>query len=90
MLVDIIGTFLILTGMAYLSLVTATLAFLFIEVFRKESKKTKEKVQKRIQNRTTAYEKKIDELLEKVEANNKDLTEKVDKIEKTLDEIKNK
>ena len=84
----IIGALLILTGMAYVSLVTATLALIFIEEFRKESNKTKEKIQKRIQNRTSAYEKKIDELLEKVEANNKELTEKVDKIEKTLDEIK--
>ena len=85
----IIGALLILTGIAYVSLVTATLALIFIEEFRKESSKTKEKIQKRIQDRTSAYEKKIDELLEKVESSNKELTDKVDKIEKTLDEIKN-
>ena len=86
----IIGSLLILTGMAYVSLVTATLALMFIEEFRKESSKTKEKVRERIQKRTSAYEKKIDELLEKVDANNKELTDKVDKIEKKVDEIKNK
>ena len=86
----IIGTLLILTGMAYVSLVTATLALIFIEEFRKESNKTKEKIQKRLQKRTSAYENKIDELLEKVETNNQELNEKVDKLEKTLDEIKNK
>ena len=80
----IIGALLILTGMAYVSLVTATLALIFIEEFRKESKKAREKVQKR----TLAYEKKIDVLLEKVDTNNKELTDKVDKIEKTLNEIK--
>ena len=86
----IIGALLILTGMAYVSLVTATLALIFIEEFRKDSNKTKEKIQKVIQKRTLSYEKKIDELLEKVEANNQELNEKVDKLEKTLDEIKNK
>ncbi len=86
----IIGALLILTGMAYVSLVTATLALMFIEEFRKGSNKTKEKIQKRLQKRTSAYEKKIDELLEKVEANNQELNKKVDKLEKTLDEIKNK
>ncbi len=86
----IIGALLILTGMAYVSLVTATLALIFIEEFRKEGNKTKEKIQKRIQKRNLVYEKKIDELLEKVEANNEELNEKVDKLEKTLDEIKNK
>ena len=82
----VIGVLLILTGMAYVSLVTATLALIFIEEFRKESNKTKEKILKR----NSEHEKKIDELLEKVEVNNKELIEKVDKIEKTLDEIKNK
>ena len=86
----IIGALLILTGMAYVSLVTATLALIFIEEFRKEGNKTKERIQKRLQKRTSAYEKKIDELLEKVEVNNKELNEKVDKLEKSLDEIKNK
>ena len=96
----IIGTILILTGLAYVSLVTATLALIFIEQFRKESDKTKEKLQKRVQKRTLAYEKRIDEFLEKIDANNKELlekidandeklSEKVDKIEKKLNEMEN-
>jgi voltage-gated potassium channel len=83
----IIGIVLILTGMAYVSLVTATLALIFIEQFREESDKTKEKLQKGLQKRTLTYEKRIDELLEKIDANNKELSEKIDKIEKKIDEM---
>jgi voltage-gated potassium channel len=84
----IIGVVIILTGMGYVSLVTATLALMFIEEFRKESEKTKEEIQKRVQQRTLRYEKKIDELLEKIDGDNKEIWKKVDKIEKEVEEIK--
>jgi len=71
----IIAVILILTGMGYLSLVTATLAYSFIDLFRKESRKATEKLQKR----SLRYDEKIDELLEKV-----------DKIEKKMDKIEKK
>ncbi|MGZ7136218.1 MAG: potassium channel family protein, partial [Methanobacterium sp.] len=41
----IIAIILIFTGMGYLSLVTATLAYSFIDLFRKESRKAKEKLE---------------------------------------------
>ena len=44
----IIGIILILTGMLYLSLITATLAFSFIDFFRAESRKSAERVEKRV------------------------------------------
>jgi voltage-gated potassium channel len=75
----IIAVIFILTGMGYLSLVTATLAYSFIDLFRKESRKAGEKLQKR----TTIYNEKIDELLEKVDT----IEKKVDKMDK---ENKNK
>jgi voltage-gated potassium channel len=67
----VIAVIFILTGMAYVSLVTATLAYSFIDLFRKESRKASEKLQKR----NKEYNEKIDELLEKL-----------DKIEKKVDE----
>jgi voltage-gated potassium channel len=67
----IIAVILILTGMGYVSLVTATLAYSFIDLFRKESHKAAEKLQKR----SEGYDEKIDQLLEKL-----------DKIEKKVDE----
>jgi voltage-gated potassium channel len=68
----IIAVILILTGMGYVSLVTATLAYSFIDLFRKESRKAAEKLQKRSEE----YNEKTDELLEKL-----------DKIEKIVDKI---
>jgi voltage-gated potassium channel len=67
----IIGIVLILTGMGYVSLVTATLAYSFIDLFRKESHKAADRVEKR----AMSYEEKIDELMLKI-----------DKIEKKIDE----
>ena len=67
----IIGVILILTGMGYVSLVTATLAYSFLDFFRNESHKAAEKVENRVVN----YEGKIDELITQV-----------DKLEKKLDE----
>jgi voltage-gated potassium channel len=52
----IIGIIIILTGMGYVSLVTATLAYSFIDFFRKESRKAADRVEKR-------YLEKIDELI---------------------------
>ena len=71
----IIGVIIILTGMGYVSLVTATLAYSFIDLFRKESSKAVNKVEKRVMT----YEDKIDELLVKV-----------DKLESKIDENKTK
>jgi voltage-gated potassium channel len=65
---------LILTGMGYVSLVTATLAYSFIDLFRKESRKASEKLQKRGEG----YDEKIDELLEKLDK----IDKKVDGMEK--------
>lgn len=42
----IIGIIIILTGMLYLSLITATLAFSFIDFFRTESRKSADRVEK--------------------------------------------
>ncbi|MGZ7119998.1 MAG: potassium channel family protein, partial [Methanobacterium sp.] len=58
----IIAIILIFTGMGYLSLVTATLAYSFIDLFRKESRKAKEKLEERSLN----YEKKVDEIMDKL------------------------
>ena len=68
----IIGIIMILSGMGYLSLVTATLAYSFIDLFRKESHKAVDKVEKKVMN----YEEKIDELLVKID----NLEEKIDDI----------
>jgi voltage-gated potassium channel len=66
----IIAVILILTGMGYLSLVTATLAYSFIDVFRKESRKAGEKLEKR----AASYEEKADKIMAKL-----------DEIEKKMD-----
>jgi voltage-gated potassium channel len=55
----LIGMFMIFTGLGYVSLVTATLAFSFIDFFRTESRKAADRVEKRV----IEYEKKIDELI---------------------------
>jgi voltage-gated potassium channel len=66
----IIGIIMIFTGMGYVSLVTATLAFSFIDFFRKESRKAADRVEKRV----IEYEGKIDELVRTVDY----LREKID------------
>ncbi len=71
----ILGVIIILTGMGYVSLVTATLAYSFIDLFRKESGKAVKKVEERVIN----YEDKIDELLVKIE-----------ELDTKIDDIKNK
>jgi voltage-gated potassium channel len=57
----------ILTGMGYVSLVTATLAYTFIEIFRKESRKAGEKLRKTAENLENKAEKN-EEKLEKIMA----------------------
>ncbi len=69
----IIGIILILTGMGYLSLVTATLAYSFIDFFKTQSQKAADRVEKKVEN----YEEKIDKLINTV-----------DNLEKKLDEQK--
>ncbi len=69
----IIGVILILTGMGYVSLVTATLAYSFLDFFKKEARKASEKVE----NRVVDYEVKLDELIIQV-----------NKLEKKIDEKK--
>jgi voltage-gated potassium channel len=65
----IIGIILIFTGMGYVSLVTATLAYSFIDFFKTESRKAADRVEKRVID----YEEKIDELISTVH----DLQEKI-------------
>lgn len=66
----IIGVIFILTGMAYLSLTTATLAYSFIDLFRKDTRKAL----KELKERNLMYEEKLDEL-----------NTKLDKIDKMMD-----
>ena len=76
----IIGVIVILTGMSYVSLVTATLAYSFIDLFRKESRKAIDKVGKNTEGFKTRfdnYEEKLDKILERM-----------DEIEKKIDENK--
>ncbi len=68
----LIGVILILSGMGYVSLVTATLAYSFIDLFRKESRKAAERVEKR----AIGYEEKIDKL-----------TAKIDEMDRKIDEM---
>ena len=58
----IIGILMIFTGLGYVSLVTATLAFSFVDFFRTESRKAADRVEKRV----IEYEEKIDELINAV------------------------
>ncbi len=59
----IIGMLMIFTGLGYVSLVTATLAFSFIDFFRSESRKAADRVEKRI----IEYENKIEGLIDTVD-----------------------
>ncbi len=70
----LIAIILIFTGMGYLSLVTATLAYSFIDFFRTESKKAADRLEKKV----TDYEKKIDTLIDTVNQ----LKDELDKIKK--------
>jgi voltage-gated potassium channel len=78
----IIGVIVIFTGMGYVSLVTATLAYSFIDLFRKESRKATTKLGKtadELKNNFIGHEEKIDEVLRRM-----------DEIEKKIDDINKK
>lgn len=66
----ILGVIFILSGMAYLSLATATLAYSFIDIFRSDTRKAL----KELKDRNLMYEEKLDEL-----------NTKLDKIENKMD-----
>lgn len=77
----IIGVFLILTGMGYVSLVTATLAYSFIDIFRAESRKAAEKLRATAQDfnkKAAKNERKMDEIMEKMD----EINQRLEKMEK--------
>lgn len=79
---QIIGVIMIFSGMGYVSLVTATLAFSFIEIFRKASNKASNKLGKtaeRLESNLDSHDKKIDAVLKKMEQ----LEKKIDELEKS-------
>ncbi|MCE5214286.1 MAG: potassium channel family protein [Methanobacterium sp.] len=79
---QLIGIIFILTGMAYVSLATATLAYSFIDLFRKESQKAQEKSNVRFQETSEDLKDSLkthDEKIEKV-------LQRMDEIEKKMDE----
>lgn len=76
-----IGVMLILTGMGYVSLVTATLAYSFIDIFRAESRKAAEKLRATAQDldkKAAKNERKMDEILDKMN----EINQRLDKMEK--------
>lgn len=70
----ILGVIFILSGMAYLSLATATLAYSFIDIFRSDTRKAL----KELKDRNLMYEEKLDELKTKLDK----IENKMDKMEK--------
>lgn len=58
----VIAVIIIITGMGYASLVTATLAYTFIEIFQKEKNKATEKLRKRAEKNDEKLDKIIAEL----------------------------
>jgi len=77
----ILGVLFILTGMGYVSLVTATLAYSFIDLFRKESKKAMNNLGDTAHNLKDSFsvnETKMDQVLQKLE----ELERKVEESEK--------
>ncbi|MTK11165.1 MAG: two pore domain potassium channel family protein [Clostridiaceae bacterium] len=77
----ILGVLFILTGMGYVSLVTATLAYSFIDLFRKESKKAINNLGDAadgLKDSFSVNETKMDQVLKKLE----ELEKKVDELEK--------
>jgi len=79
---QIIGVLIILAGMGYVSLVTATLAYSFIDIFRKTSRKASDKLGKtaeRLENNLESHDEKIDEVLKRMEQ----LEKKIDEMEKS-------
>lgn len=81
---QVIGVIIILTGMGYVSLVTATLAFSFIELFRKASGKAADKLEKSVkglENTMDMYDEKIDKVLKRMD----EIEKKLDEMEKSKD-----
>ncbi len=76
---QVIGVIFIFTGMAYVSLTTATLAYSFIDLFRQESQKAQEKSNNRFQKTS-----------EKLNDSLKTHDEKIDKVLKRMEEIEKK
>ncbi len=77
----IIGVTLILTGMGYVSLVTATLAYSFIDIFRAESRKASEKLRataEDLDKKAAKNEKQLDEIMEKMN----EISQRIDGMEK--------
>lgn len=77
----ILGVIFILTGMGYVSLVTATLAYSFIDIFRKESKKAINNLGNTadgLKNSFSVNETKMDQVIKKLE----ELEKKIEEIEK--------
>jgi voltage-gated potassium channel len=77
----ILGVLFILTGMGYVSLVTATLAYSFIDLFRKESKKAINNLGNTADNLKDSFsvnETKMDQVIQKLE----ELEKKVEELEK--------
>ena len=77
----ILGVIFILTGMGYVSLVTATLAYSFIDLFRKESRKAMDNLGKTADGLRDNYSdngEKIDRIIEKLN----DLEKKIEEKEK--------
>lgn len=78
---QILGVIIILTGMAYVSLVTATLAYSFIDIFRKASRKASDKLGKtaeRLEGNLDRHDEKLDEVLKRMEL----LEKKIDELDK--------
>ena len=79
----VLGIIFIFTGMGYVSLTTATLAYSFIELFREESQKTKEKAtdrfekaSERLTNSLNSHDEKIEKVLKRMDDIEKKLEEK--------------
>lgn len=68
----IMGVILILSGMAYFSLVTATLAYSFIDIFRRDTHESLKDIRKR----TSEYDEKLDEIKSQLNEINKKLDKK--------------
>jgi voltage-gated potassium channel len=79
----ILGIIFIFTGMGYVSLTTATLAYSFIEIFRKETQESSkkasvklEKTSQELKGNLKTHDEKIDKVLKKMEEIEKKLDEK--------------
>ncbi len=68
----VLGVIFILTGMVYLSLATATLAYSFIDIFRSDTREAL----KELKDRNLMYEEKLDELNTKLDKIGKMMEEK--------------